>query len=278
MLVVVFHERNDKWGFKPLKRGCTHEKWGMFHQTHGLKRRWVHRETWPSKLRKCSLFSWCIMGTIHWQTESWVILKEFFTRIRIPDLLSNSDISDIHMFPRWIPMILGSVEEVLLRSTGWSLVFLMRLSRPLWGYEGEAIRHLLTDISDSYPLVIWHSLAMEHYHRNTWFIHWKLWSSIVMLVYQKYFFYFIMIWLLVNSTIAGSQLQLVGCLFCFRLRSSSCFNKYPVFLCWYINQWVDLRKTAENHRFSHEVWDCPVFFPLNQSIDNVDPGLINPGW
>ena len=26
-------------------------------------------------------------------------------------------------------------------------------------------------------------------------------------------------------------------------------------------------KSPENHRFSHEIWDFPVIFPLNQSID-----------
>ena len=26
-------------------------------------------------------------------------------------------------------------------------------------------------------------------------------------------------------------------------------------------------KIAGNHRFSHGIWDIPVFFPLNQSID-----------
>ena len=31
--------------------------------------------------------------------------------------------------------------------------------------------------------------------------------------------------------------------------------------------WLKGKSTA-NHRFSHEIWKFPVFFPLNQSIDN----------
>ena len=33
-------------------------------------------------------------------------------------------------------------------------------------------------------------------------------------------------------------------------------------------QWVDLREHLQgNHRFSHEAWDFPVIFHLNQSIE-----------
>ena len=38
-------------------------------------------------------------------------------------------------------------------------------------------------------------------------------------------------------------------------------------------QWVDLRKILPgNHRCSHEKWDFPVIFPLNQSIDSLSLG------
>ena len=29
-------------------------------------------------------------------------------------------------------------------------------------------------------------------------------------------------------------------------------------------------KPTGNHRFSHEIWDFPVIFPLNQSIEKID--------
>ena len=37
-----------------------------------------------------------------------------------------------------------------------------------------------------------------------------------------------------------------------------------------INQWVDwlTGKSTGNHRLSHEIWDFPVIFPLNQSIES----------
>ena len=35
----------------------------------------------------------------------------------------------------------------------------------------------------------------------------------------------------------------------------------------WINGLTKKGKSTGNHRFSHEIWDFPVIFPLNQSID-----------
>ena len=45
-----------------------------------------------------------------------------------------------------------------------------------------------------------------------------------------------------------------------------------------LNQWVDKKGKilTGNHRFSHEIWDVPVIFPLNQSIDNMFQHKIQP--
>ena len=41
---------------------------------------------------------------------------------------------------------------------------------------------------------------------------------------------------------------------------------WDVFLGY--TQWIDLRENLTgNHRFSPEIWDFPVKFPLNQPID-----------
>ena len=37
-------------------------------------------------------------------------------------------------------------------------------------------------------------------------------------------------------------------------------------------------KSTGNHRFSHEIWDFPVIFPLNQSIDLWTFMILQPGW
>ena len=34
-----------------------------------------------------------------------------------------------------------------------------------------------------------------------------------------------------------------------------------------INGLTTKGKSTGNHRFSHEIWDCPIMFPLDQSID-----------
>ena len=60
--------------------------------------------------------------------------------------------------------------------------------------------------------------------------------------------------------------------------NQSWFFKLPALFpwlsnCWSWCQWISWRENLirKPARFSHEIWDVPVIFPLNQSIDN---GLI----